>query len=62
MTVAVVTWENLSFGWIPLAATLCLVAMTLVLQRQIGGYTGDALGATQQLSEVLAYVGLVWVG
>ena len=26
--------------------------------RRIGGYTGDCLGATQQLSELAIYVGL----
>lgn len=29
------------------------------LQRQLGGYTGDCLGAAQQISEVLGY--LIWV-
>ncbi|HEX9958206.1 MAG TPA: adenosylcobinamide-GDP ribazoletransferase [Fibrella sp.] len=32
--------------------------------KWLGGYTGDCLGATQQLTEVvlyLSYVSLVWV-
>jgi len=46
-----------------------LVALGLVLaatalaaryfQRRIGGYTGDCLGATQQMTEVLFYLGLL---
>ena len=30
-----------------------------MFHRQIGGYTGDCLGATQQLSEVAFYCGLL---
>lgn len=44
-----------SLGW---------VYMTRLLQRRLGGFTGDGLGATQQLTEVLfllgALVGLGW--
>jgi adenosylcobinamide-GDP ribazoletransferase len=29
--------------------------------RRIGGYTGDCLGATQQLAELAFYVGLACV-
>ena len=50
----------------PLAALLgCLFAALATLwlarlfRRQIGGYTGDCLGATQQLSEVAFYCGLL---
>lgn len=33
-----------------------------LFERQLGGYTGDCLGATQQLSEVGLYLGLLaWV-
>jgi len=39
-------------GW----ATLWLARM---FRKQIGGYTGDCLGATQQLSEVAFYCGLL---
>ncbi len=52
---------------LPLAQALCAclfaAAATLWLARQfkrrIGGYTGDCLGATQQLSEVAFYGGLL---
>ncbi len=34
--------------------------IALWLRRRLGGYTGDALGATQQITELLALLG--WVG
>jgi len=51
---------------LPAAATaiaLALVALVTVLAarhfvRRIGGYTGDCLGATQQLTELAFYFGL----
>ncbi len=53
--------------WLPLwpavLGCLCAAFATLGLarqfKRQIGGYTGDCLGATQQLSEVAFYCGLL---
>jgi adenosylcobinamide-GDP ribazoletransferase len=39
-----------------LLATLWLGRM---FKKQIGGYTGDCLGATQQLSEVAFYCGML---
>jgi adenosylcobinamide-GDP ribazoletransferase len=39
-----------------LAATFFLARM---FRRRIGGYTGDCLGAVQQLSEVVIYLGLL---
>ena len=44
-----------------LALILALIAtdyMRRLLRRRLGGYTGDGLGATQQLSEVAIYAGL----
>lgn len=46
------------------AITMLVVAIAFLLycRRRIGGYTGDILGATQQLSEVCAYlVLLLWI-
>jgi len=40
-----------------LAATLWLARL---FKRQIGGYTGDCIGAVQQLSEVAFYCGLLF--
>ena len=35
------------------------IASRLLFERQLGGYTGDCLGAVQQLSEVGFYLGIV---
>jgi adenosylcobinamide-GDP ribazoletransferase len=49
--------------WPAIAATLMALAATLWLarlfKRRIGGYTGDCLGATQQLAELAFYCGLL---
>jgi adenosylcobinamide-GDP ribazoletransferase len=55
--------------WLPFGAmTLGLVcALTATiwlgrkLQKWLGGYTGDCLGAVQQLSEVTFYMGVLTV-
>ncbi|SMC26585.1 cobalamin-5'-phosphate synthase [Andreprevotia lacus DSM 23236] len=54
-------------GWqaallaLPLLALL-RIAVSRYLRQRIGGYTGDALGMTQQLAELLLYLGwLAWV-
>lgn len=48
-----------------LLAILCGMAVTVFLARKffhrIGGYTGDCLGAVQQISEVTIYLGLLAV-
>ena len=44
-----------------LALLLGIVAtdyMRRLLRRRLDGYTGDGLGATQQLSEIAIYIGL----
>ncbi|HEU6453956.1 MAG TPA: adenosylcobinamide-GDP ribazoletransferase [Roseateles sp.] len=55
-------------GWLlswqlALQAVLAVVAVTVLMaaytRRRIGGYTGDVLGATQQLAEVFFYLGLL---
>ncbi len=33
--------------------------MAWVLQRRLGGYTGDGLGAAQKLGELGCYLGLL---
>jgi adenosylcobinamide-GDP ribazoletransferase len=40
-------------------AALATVFLARMFRRRIGGYTGDCLGATQQLSEVAFYCGLL---
>ncbi|MGB6242382.1 MAG: adenosylcobinamide-GDP ribazoletransferase [Castellaniella sp.] len=57
------------FGLLPLAgvvwAAMGLLTGTAwiawVLQRRLGGYTGDGLGAAQQLSELGCYLGLLLI-
>lgn len=55
------TVGQISVGQGLLALALALIAseyMRRLLRRRLGGYTGDGLGATQQLSEVAIYAGL----
>ena len=42
-------------------AGLCVghVTTRLLFERKLGGYTGDCLGAVQQISEVGFYLGLI---
>ena len=42
-----------------LGAVLCTTCMAWRLHRRLQGFTGDGLGATQQLSEIGFYLGLV---
>jgi adenosylcobinamide-GDP ribazoletransferase len=42
-----------------LLAAAATAYLTRKFQRRLGGYTGDCLGATQQLSEVAFYIGLL---
>jgi len=37
-----------------------LLAVLRLLRRRLQGFTGDTLGATQQLCEVALYLGLAW--
>ena len=41
-------------------ALLATVWLARLFKRKIGGYTGDCLGATQQLAEVAFYCGLLF--
>lgn len=55
------TMQQIGFGKWLLALVLVLIAtdyMRRLLRRRLQGYTGDGLGATQQLSEIAIYVGL----
>jgi adenosylcobinamide-GDP ribazoletransferase len=40
------------------AVAVLTLAMTLLAQRQIGGHTGDVLGATQQITELVALLAI----
>lgn len=50
-------WMNALAGG--LLAALATFWLALKFKRWLGGYTGDCLGATQQLSEIAFYLGLV---
>ena len=55
------TVQQIGIGRWLLAIILALIAtdyMRRLLRRRLGGYTGDGLGATQQLSEIAIYIGL----
>ena len=55
------TMQQISLVQWLLALVLALVAtdyMRRLLRRRLQGYTGDGLGATQQLSEIGIYIGL----
>ena len=41
------------------AALLMRIYLAGLLQRKLGGYTGDCLGAVQQLTEIVFYLGLL---
>ena len=41
------------------ASALAALYMVRCLQQRLQGFTGDGLGATQQLSEMAFYLGLV---
>ena len=43
------------------AAVLMRIYLAWLLQKKLGGYTGDCLGAVQQLTEVAFYLGLLVV-
>lgn len=45
-------------AWAALAVGIVLVSMTRWLRRRLGGYTGDTLGATQQLCELSVVLAL----
>ena len=55
------TMQQIGIGKWLLALALALIVtdyMRRLLHRRLDGYTGDGLGATQQLSEIAIYVGL----
>ena len=64
LVLAVLGVLPLSVIGVALALGLLGVAwMAWVLQRRLGGYTGDGLGAAQQLAELGCYLGLLaWAG
>ena len=57
---ALAGWAAPGLPWLPavLGALAGLAWMWRVLQRRLQGFTGDGLGATQQASELLFYLGM----
>lgn len=57
---ALAGWMAPGMPWLPavMGALLGLAWMWRLLQRRLQGFSGDGLGATQQLSELLFYLGL----
>lgn len=57
---ALVGWLAPGMPWLPavMGALVGLAWMWRLLQQRLQGFTGDGLGATQQLSELLFYLGL----
>jgi adenosylcobinamide-GDP ribazoletransferase len=49
----------LTIGWALLLVTLCWLVFSYLLKKRLQGYTGDTLGAMQQLTEVVFYLGLL---
>ena len=60
LAMVLVVWLLPTAPWAQavLGALIGLVWMWRLLQRRLQGFTGDGLGATQQVSEVLFYLGL----
>jgi len=57
---ALAGWAAPGLPWLPavLGALAGLAWMWRLLQRRLQGFTGDGLGATQQISELAFYLGL----
>ena len=65
-------WSLPAVGWLVMTqgawrglapVLLCALAAFLVarlLRRRLGGFTGDGLGATQQVCELAIYLALAW--
>lgn len=60
LAMALVAWllPAAPWGLAVLGALIGLAWMWRLLQRRLQGFTGDGLGATQQVSEVMFYLGL----
>jgi len=60
LAMALVGWCSPGAPWLPgvLGSLLGLAWMWRLLHRRLQGFTGDGLGATQQVCEVLFYLGM----
>ena len=57
---ALAFWGTVGF-WVALAMLASALIVTLLAKRQIGGQTGDVLGATQAVSETFGWLTLILV-
>ncbi|MFZ6820326.1 adenosylcobinamide-GDP ribazoletransferase [Undibacterium sp. Ji22W] len=59
---ALVACFHPAWSWLGglVGSLLALIWMLNFLKRRLGGFTGDALGATQQLSEIAFYLGVLF--
>ncbi|GAD80928.1 adenosylcobinamide-GDP ribazoletransferase [Vibrio ezurae] len=61
--VALLGLNSIMVAMIASISLLCVrYALCLFFKKQIGGYTGDTLGATQQISEIVCYIVILSVG
>jgi adenosylcobinamide-GDP ribazoletransferase len=51
-------FDGVLWLWPLLASGLAFLAMWRLLARRLQGFTGDCLGATQQVCELAFYLGL----
>jgi adenosylcobinamide-GDP ribazoletransferase len=57
MQLDLISWEKMLAGFA--LASLAIACLVHLFLRRIGGYTGDCLGAVQQVSEVGFYLGFL---
>lgn len=56
---APLAWMHPTYYWALLPVAFIWTWFSLILNKRIGGYTGDCLGAMQQLTEVAFYLGIL---
>lgn len=56
-----VFFQNWSFLWVLIPAYISKIYLAAYFKKHIGGYTGDCLGAIQQVSEVVIYLSAIAV-
>jgi len=61
LALALAAWQHPGPAWLGgmAGSALAWLAMCRLLRRRLQGYTGDALGATQQVCELAFYLGLL---
>jgi len=57
LRLGLINWQQLLLGL--LLSGLIWFYLKVRLQKRLGGYTGDGLGAAQQLCEISLYIGFL---